>query len=129
MGTGIPPFVLRDLREKPLWKMCEAFCCPRNFSDLNALALLSERGEIARSYWQQKQSGDQNDATESRLKSVVVFGERDQLVRDYKETLVGVIGKENMASWAPDGIWLPNAGHYPMEEKPEEVAQLIARFA
>lgn len=129
MGTGILPFVLRELREKPLWKICEAFSCPRNFSDLNALALLSERDEIARRYWQEKQSGDLDEATESRLKSVVVFGERDSLVRDYKETLVRVIGKNNMADWAPDGIWLQDAGHYPMEDKAEDIAQLIARFA
>lgn len=45
------------------------------------------------------------------LKSVVVFGERDPLVKNYKETLVLVIGKNNMAVWIPDGIWLQNAGH------------------
>lgn len=129
MGTGISPFVLRELREKPLWKICEAFSCPRNFSDLNALALLSERDEITRCYWQEKQSGKLNEATESRLESLVVFGERDPLVRGCKETLVRVIGKNNMADWAPDGIWLPKAGHYPMEDQPEDVAQLIARFA
>jgi pimeloyl-ACP methyl ester carboxylesterase len=129
MGTGIPRFVLRNLRETPLWKVFEAICGPRNFSDLNALALLSERDDNVRCYWQKKQGDDLNEATESRLKSVVVFGERDLLVKDYKETLVHVIGKNNMADWAPDGIWLPNAGHYPMEDRPEDVAKLIARFA
>lgn len=129
MGTGIPHFVLRDLRETSLWKICEAICGPSNFSDLNALALLSERDDNARRYWQKKRRDDANEATESRLKSVVVFGERDPLVKDYKETLVHVIGKNNMADWAPNGIWLQNAGHYPMEDKPEDVAQLIARFA
>jgi pimeloyl-ACP methyl ester carboxylesterase len=128
MGTGIPHFVLRDLRETPLWKICEAICGPRNFSDLNALALLSERDDNARRYWE-KTRDDLTEATESRPKSVVVFGERDPLVKNYKETLVHVIGKNNMADWAPNGIWLQNAGHYPMEDKPEDVAQLIARFA
>jgi pimeloyl-ACP methyl ester carboxylesterase len=129
MGTGIPRFVLRNLRETPLWKVFEAICGPGNFSDLNALALLSERDDNVRCYWQKRQQDDLNEATESRLKSAVVFGERDLLVKDYKETLVHVIGKNNMADWAPDGIWLQNAGHYPMEDKPEDVAKLIARFA
>lgn len=75
------------------------------------------------------QQNDLNVATESRPKSVVVFGERDSLVKNYKETLVRGIGKNNMVDWAPDGIWLQNAGHYPMEDKPEGVAQLIARLA
>ncbi|KAJ5811821.1 hypothetical protein N7474_008122 [Penicillium riverlandense] len=52
MCTGIPHFILRDLRETPLWKICEAICGPRNFSALNALALISERGDNARRYWQ-----------------------------------------------------------------------------
>lgn len=129
IGTGIPHFVLRDLRETPLWKICEAICGPRNFSYLNALALLSERDDNARGYWQMAQQNDLNVATESRPKSVVVFGERDSLVKNYKETLVRGIGKNNMVDWAPDGIWLQNAGHYPMEDKPEGVAQLIARLA
>lgn len=129
MGTGIPQFILRDLRETPLWKICEAICGPRNFSALNALALLSERDENARRYWQKERRDDSNEATESSLKSVVVFGECDPLVKDYKETLVNVIGKNNMVDWALDGIWLQNAGHYPTEDRPEDVAQLIARFA
>ena len=129
MGTAIPHFVLRYLRETPSWKACEAICGPRNFSDLNALALLSERDDNTRRYWQEKRWDDLNKAKESRLKVVAVFGERDPLLKDYKETLVHVIGRNNMVDWAPDGIWLQNAGHYPMEDKPEDVAQLIARFA
>ncbi|KAJ5151453.1 uncharacterized protein N7482_010705 [Penicillium canariense] len=129
MGTGIPHFLLKDLRETPLWKIFEAICGPRNFSELSALALLSERGDNARSYWQSQQPSNLQEAAESRLKIAVVFGERDPLVENYKETLVRVIGKNNMADWAPDGIWLQNAGHYPMEDKPEDVARLIARLA
>jgi pimeloyl-ACP methyl ester carboxylesterase len=129
MGTGIPHFLLKDLRETPPWKIFEAICGPRNFSGLNSLALLSERGDNARSYWQRQQPSNLHEATESRPKIVVVFGERDPLVENYKETLVRVIGKNNMADWAPDGIWLQNAGHYPMEDKPEDVARLIARLA
>lgn len=128
MSTGIPPHFLRELREKPLWKVCEAFC-PKSFSGLNTLALLSERVDSASRYLRENESGDQNEAAESRLKCVVIFGARDPLGRGYKEALLGVIGKNNMTDWAPEGIMLENAGHYPMEEKPEDVAQLINRFA
>jgi pimeloyl-ACP methyl ester carboxylesterase len=128
MSTGIPQHFLRDLREKPLWKVCEAFC-PKSFNDLNTLALVSERIDSARRYLRENRSGDQDEATARRLRSVVVFGERDPLGRDYKEALLCVIGKNNLADWAIDGIMLENAGHYPMEDKPEDVAQLITRFA
>jgi pimeloyl-ACP methyl ester carboxylesterase len=128
MSTVIPPHFLRDLREKPLWKVCEAFC-PKSFSGLNTLALLSERVDSASRYLRENRSGDQNEATESRLRSVVVFGERDPLGRGYKDALLCVIGKNNMADWALDGIMLENAGHYPMEDKPEDVGKLITSFA
>lgn len=128
VSTGIPPLFLRYLREKPLWKVCEAFC-PKSFSGLNTLALLSERVDSANRYLRENQSGDKNEVTESRLRSVVVFGERDPLGRGYKEALLSGIGKSNMAKWASDGIMLENTGHYPMEDKPEDVAQLISRFA
>ncbi|GLI82254.1 hypothetical protein PoHVEF18_010682 [Penicillium ochrochloron] len=107
MGTGIPPHFLKDLREKPLWKSIDS----------------------ARRYLRESRNGDQEDATARRLRSVVVFGEQDPLGRGYKEALLCVIGKKNMAEWALDGIMLENAGHYPMEDKPEDVAQLITRFA
>lgn len=129
LGTGIPHVLLKGLRETPPWKICEALCGPRNFSDLNMLALLSERDEVARRYWQYNRGDDVKEPTENRLKSVVVFGDRDPLVKDYKDNLTRAIGKNNMVDWAPDGIWLQNAGHYPMEDKPQDVAQLIARFA
>jgi pimeloyl-ACP methyl ester carboxylesterase len=116
------------LREKPLWKVCEAFC-PKSFNDLNTLALVSERIDSARRYLRENRNGDQDETTARRLRSVVVFGERDPLGRDYKEALFSVIGKNNMADWALDGIMLENSGHYPMEDKPEDVAQLITRFA
>ena len=128
MSTLIPAHSLRDLREKPFWKVCEAFC-PKSFSGLNTLALLSERVDSASRYLRENRSGDQNEVTESRLRSVVVFGERDPLGRGYKEALLRVIGKNNMADWALDGIMLKNAGHYPMEDKPEEVVKLITSFA
>ncbi|KGO76323.1 hypothetical protein PITC_018460 [Penicillium italicum] len=128
IGTALPQFFLKYLRETPLWKVCEAICGPRNFSDLNTLALLSERADTARYYWQEKQLEDQKETIQERLKIVVVFGDRNPLPKGYKETFVHLIGKDHMADWAPDGIWLQNAGHFPMEDKPEDVANLIARL-
>jgi hypothetical protein len=76
MSTGIPPHFLKDLREKPLWKVCEAFW-KKSFNGLNTLALASERIDGARRYLREKRSGDQDETTARRLRSVVVFGERD----------------------------------------------------
>ncbi|CEL03949.1 hypothetical protein ASPCAL05085 [Aspergillus calidoustus] len=128
LAPGIPHFVLRRLRETPVWKWCEAVLGPRNFSALNTLALLSERDEFARRYWQKKCQGDMDNDGECMLKTVVAFGEQDLLLKDYKDILVRVIGKGNLADWAPEGIWLPTAGHYPMEDSPGDIAGLIARF-
>lgn len=108
--------------------MCEAVLGPKNFSDLNTLALLSERDGFVRSFWQRQREEDLDQGISSRLKTVIAFGARDPLVRDYKDVLVHVVGKDNMVDWAPNGIWLPNVGHYPMEDNPDEVAQLISKL-
>lgn len=128
MSIGVPPLFLRYLREEPLWKACEAFC-PKGFAGLNSLALLSERVDSASRYLLENRSEDENEDTESRLRCAIVFGEHDPLGRGYKKALSCVIGKNNMVDWALDGIMIENAGHYPMEDKPENVAQLITRFA
>ncbi|OKP15188.1 hypothetical protein PENSUB_1626 [Penicillium subrubescens] len=127
MSIGVPPHLLRYMRETPLWKACEAFC-PKGFAGLNSLALLSERVDSASRYLLESRSDDKNEDTESRFKTAIVFGERDPLGRGYKTALSCVIGKRNMVDWALDGIMIENAGHYPMEDKPENVAQLISRF-
>lgn len=127
-APGIPHFVLRGLRETQGWKLCEAILGTRNFSDLNALALLSERDDFVRSYWKRTHEEDLNGHMGGKLKTVVAFGAQDPLLKDYKDVLVRVVGKTNMVDWAPNGIWLPNAGHYPMEDSPDDVAQLISRL-
>lgn len=128
-GTGISQSLLQDIRETPPWKIFEGLCGPKNFDQLNALALLSERGDNARDYWLNQQSTNISETTEGRLKIVAVFGERDPLVDNNKEVLVRAIGKHNMVDWAPDGIWLLNTGHCIMEDSSEDILRLIARLA
>jgi pimeloyl-ACP methyl ester carboxylesterase len=127
LALGMPDFFLRRLRETTPWKIFEAISGPSRFTGLNMLALLSERDEKMRCYWQMKQLGDKN--VDRVLKTIVLFGERDPLLKDYKEMLLRVIGRNTMVDWAPNGIWLQNAGHYPIKDKPDEVAGLISRFA
>ncbi|KAJ5369353.1 uncharacterized protein N7496_009113 [Penicillium cataractarum] len=127
ISIGVSPHILRYMREKPLWKACEAIC-PKGFAGLNSLALLSERVDSASRYVLENRSGDKKEGTEGRIRSAIVFGEHDPLGRGYKKALACEIGKGNMVNCALNGIMIENAGHYPMEDKPEDVAQLIARF-
>jgi hypothetical protein len=75
LALGIPDFFLRRLRETTPWKIFEAISGPSRFTGLNMLALLSERDEKMRCYWQMKQLGDKN--VDRVLKTIVLFGERD----------------------------------------------------
>ncbi|KZF21787.1 alpha/beta-hydrolase [Xylona heveae TC161] len=61
-------------------------------------------------------------------KATVVFGADDPLLRDFKSVLEDTIEKSALVSVSGDG-WIAGAGHYPVEEKPEVVANLICEFA
>jgi pimeloyl-ACP methyl ester carboxylesterase len=57
---------------------------------------------------------------------MIAFGSDDPLLRDFKHVLVNVIPQENQVG--PEGVWIQGAGHYPMEERPTMVMQLIKKF-
>ncbi|KAJ9245680.1 hypothetical protein DTO271D3_4144 [Paecilomyces variotii] len=130
IAPGMPEFVLRSLRETWLWKLGEGLCGPIHFSSLNAQTSLSARGDEVRQFWRNGDMKARRSAgSEAPFRVVVVFGEDDPLLKDYKHILTQTINADLMVDWAPSGIWLSNAGHYPVEERPGDIADLIVKFS
>jgi pimeloyl-ACP methyl ester carboxylesterase len=118
---GTPRIVLRGFMNTWQWKLCEGLFGPNNFDNLWAQARLSVRDDEVRRFWK-KWEGTKP------FKVAVVFGDRDPLLKGYKNLLVQAIDPELMVKWAPNGMWVEGGGHYPLEDKPEDVAFLIKRF-
>lgn len=125
MVPGFPRILLLRARYTRIWKMVEGLCGPVHFSSLNAQARLAERDIELRQFWMRGTDTAGNDAQ----RAVVVFGEDEPLLKSYKDIIVRTIHARFRVDWAPNGIWLPDAGHYPMEEKPGEIAELVEKFS
>ncbi|KAF4211426.1 hypothetical protein CNMCM5878_002636 [Aspergillus fumigatiaffinis] len=122
MAPATPRVVLTSLRYTWLWKLVEGLAGPSNFDNLTAQARLSSRDDEIRGFWKSSERARQ-------LEVAVVFGDKDPLLKDYKDVLVRAVDSRVMVDWAPHGTWLDGAGHYPAEEKPKAVGDLIARLA
>ncbi|KAL4906984.1 hypothetical protein BDW74DRAFT_176580 [Aspergillus multicolor] len=123
---SLPRFVLFTLRNTRAWKLLEGLTGPGNWDSLNVQTRLSAQDDQVRSYWgTYPKQGTRNDGCEV----AVVFGDKDQLIRDYKAVLTRTIHPDRMVSWAPRGLWISGVGHLPMEGRAGEVAGLIGRFA
>ncbi|RHZ59250.1 haloalkane dehalogenase family protein [Aspergillus thermomutatus] len=122
MVPATPRAVLTSLRYTWLWKLVEGLAGPSNFDNLTAQARLRGRDDEIRSFWKSSERA-------RHLQVAVVFGKNDPLLKDYKDVLVRAVDSRVMVDWAPYGIWLEGAGHYPVEEKPKAVGDLVARLA
>ncbi|RLL94680.1 hypothetical protein CFD26_104466 [Aspergillus turcosus] len=122
MAPATPRIVLTSFRSTWLWKLVEGLAGPSNFDNLTAQARLALRDDEIRGFWKSSEKA-------RNLEVAVVFGEKDPLLKDYKHVLVRSIDPRIMVDWAPYGTWLEGAGHYPAEEKPKAVGDLIARLA
>ena len=120
---GIPDFVL-SLRDHNLWRMIEGLLGPTFFTNITAQARLAELNRAVRSFWAEP---SENLQDEVRAQVMVAFGRDDPLLADFKDALVHTI-EAGLQLHAMGGEWIERAGHYPMEDRPLEVAQLIQRF-
>ncbi|CEL07036.1 hypothetical protein ASPCAL10202 [Aspergillus calidoustus] len=119
---SLPRVILHRARNLQVWKLAEGLCGPSHFDTLNTQARLSAQDELVRKFWSSKEQAH-------GFEVAVIFGDKDPLVRDYKNVLVREIAPELMVKWAPRGLWIPGAGHMPTEDRAGDVARLIARFA
>jgi pimeloyl-ACP methyl ester carboxylesterase len=123
----LPDVVLQQWRSPHWWRVMEGLACPARFTNLNAQASLAEWNEAVREYWRSGVSGRFEGTGKERLQILVMFGRNDPSSGDFKEVLVGVISNE--VQKIPKGVWIDGAGHYPKEEKPAVVAQIIGLLA
>ncbi|KAL2831637.1 Alpha/Beta hydrolase protein [Aspergillus pseudoustus] len=119
---SLPRVFLHRARNIWAWKLVEGLCGPQHFDSLNTQARLSAQDELVRTFWRSKEQA-------RGFEVAVVFGDKDPLVRDYKNVLVREISPELMVKWAPKGLWISGAGHMPAEDKARDVARLIAKLA
>ncbi len=119
---GIPDFLLK-LRGCTAWRILEGLLGPENFTNINAQAFLTDRNIVVRQWW----------ASEDRQRKAVIprvsvaFGQDDPLLKDFKRLLDKTF-RLSYGGHYTNGTWIANAGHYPVEEKPETVAKLLQKF-
>ena len=121
---GIPDFIL-SLRSNYLWQIVEGLLDPTSFTNISAQARLAQRNVAVRSFWADPAVELQEEV---RPQVMVAFGHDDPLLVDFKDVLVHTI-EPSLQLHALGGEWIERAGHYPAEDRPLEVAQLVQRFA
>lgn len=110
------PQIVYDLFEGPLGRLIDGMCPPTSFSSLHEQVRLRSRDEAVRSFWR---SG------KASIRVGVTFGDRDTLLGDFYSVLCNEV-KTTFGS--PEHHTLAGAGHYAAEEKPEELAEVFAKF-
>lgn len=115
---GLPDCVLK-LRSAVVWRAVEGLLGPERFTNINAQARLAELNVSVRSWWASGSTG--------APKVAVAFGEDDPLLRDFKDVLDETISP-HLRAGSTKGTWISGAGHYPVEERPEFVAELCRDF-
>lgn len=70
---------------------------------------------------------DRRDFAPAPERVMVLFGQDDPLLPEFREILVDTI-KVSKVVESSEGPWIPDAGHYPMEQKPEVIARCIGEF-
>ncbi|KAI1622205.1 haloalkane dehalogenase family protein [Exophiala viscosa] len=122
---GLPDWVY-DLRSTYSWRVVEGWLGPEHFTNLNAQASLAERNRHVRGWWLGE--FDDKSTRNAPEKVMILFGREDPLLPEFKMVLERYIGVSHIVRPADRG-WLPGAGHYPMEQKPEEIAYCIAQLS
>ena len=120
---GFPDGLL-GLRETGFWRLVEGFLAPQRFTNVNAQASLAERNVGVRKWW--ANASDRKNHT----KVAIAFGENDPLLKGFHNVLAETIDPILMDHEfsTSHGSWIGDAGHYPVEERPSDVAVLVSDF-
>lgn len=122
---GFPDWIYL-LRYRDWWRAIEGWLGPKHFTNMNAQASLAERNRHVRGWW----AGEVEEKSSQNApeKVMILFGREDPSLPEFKSVLEQYIGVSRVVQSA-NGGWLPGAGHYPMEEKPKEIAHQLIRLS
>jgi pimeloyl-ACP methyl ester carboxylesterase len=125
--AGLPDCTY-GLRQTCMWRIIEGLLGPEHFTNLNAQAWLANRDQEVREWWSSSSSGDDKAAAARAPESVMIlFGCDDPLLPEFKNVLKRSIQISRVLQGGEAG-WLPGAGHYPMEQKPKEIAHCLVQL-
>lgn len=116
---GFPDWFLFGVRESPPWRLLEGLCGPPRFTNMNAQAALAGRNRSVRRFW--------GGCSKEGWRVSVVFGNDDPLLRDFKDVLEAILDTKALVAGRRGG-WIPHAGHYPVEDRPDAVVEAIEMF-
>ncbi|KIW54163.1 hypothetical protein PV05_06543 [Exophiala xenobiotica] len=121
---GLPDCIY-GLRQTHIWRTIEGLLGPEHFINLNAQAWLANRDQEVREWW--SSSGDDKAAARAPESVMILFGRDDPLLPEFKNVLERSIRVSRVLQGGEAG-WLPGAGHYPMEQKPKEIAHCLVQL-
>ena len=149
MVPGLPDTILFRARETWFWMLLEGLVGPHRLTNVSTQASLAKRDKVVRRWYQTSRSLSKNDGRKSgeckakliddeeyiRIDAVqtrrkgILFGEDDPLLKGFKVVLESTFRQDGSDLWLGNGNgWLPNAGHYPMEQKPHEITTCLLQF-
>jgi pimeloyl-ACP methyl ester carboxylesterase len=124
---GLPDCIY-DLRQTCMWRTIEGLLGPEHFTNLTAQAWLANRDQEVREWWSSSSLGNDKGAAARAPESVMIlFGRDDPLLPEFKNVLERSIRVSSVLQGGEAG-WLPGAGHYPMEQKPKEIAHCLVQL-
>ena len=121
---GLPDCIY-GLRQTYIWRTMEGLLGPEHFTNLNAQAWLANRDQEVRGWW--SSSGDEKAVARAPESVMILFGRDDPLLPEFKNVLEKTIRAGPVLQGGEAG-WLPGAGHYPMEQKPKEIAHDLVQL-
>ncbi|KAK5283651.1 hypothetical protein LTR40_001435 [Exophiala xenobiotica] len=123
---GLPDCIY-DLRQTFMWRTIEGLLGPEHFTNLNAQAWLANRDQEVRKWWSSSSPDDDKAAAKAPESVMTLFGRDDPLLPEFKNVLERSIQVSRVLQGGEAG-WLPGAGHYPMEQKPKEIAHCLVQL-
>lgn len=155
MVPGTPDMILSFRNTRP-WRLFEGLIGPAHMTNISAQASLADRNVEVRRWWRSDVLNEENlasstssfsssssgssdsekrvrfDANTDRTygapeRIMILFGEDDPLLLGFRSVIAKTI-KVSKHCESPEGKWISDAGHYPMEEKPELIARSIDEF-
>lgn len=128
---GLPDWILKR-RQTRFWRLIEGLIGPERFTNINAQSRLALRNIAVRSWWRDEPTvevakHDFRPSSTAPDRVGVLFGRDDPLLPGFRRVILDTVKVSQLVTGTKDG-WLDGAGHYPMEQKPEEISRILNAF-